>query len=490
MLTFRKATPESVGIPSAAVADFVRDLLDARHCLHTLSVIKDGALIFEGAFSPMTLDEPHRLYSCSKSFVSVAIGLAQSEGLLRLTDRVAQFFPEYDTPDLHPWLKTATLRDMLRMTDCHSENTYHMDKNPPDMDWVDTWFRTPPSHRPGTIFEYNTTCTVMLCVILERVTGQTFVDYLRPRVFEKLGMSPDIQCVRTPCGHAWGGSGVLCSARDFAKFAYLCMHMGELDGVQILPRDYMEEATAYQIDNTLNEDNWEHQQGYGYQLWRSRGGGFSFYGMGSQQGFCYPERDLLVVITGDTQAMPSAREIQLQSVRRHLLRPACAPLPEDPAAYADLIALQNSLTLRTEEGAFDSPLAPSVSDRVYTFPENELGWKTARLALGRTGLLSYENATGAHEIPFGFGKPVQFELSEPSTYTMDIGHPGGRTLRAFASAAWKDPRTLHLTVYVCDVCFGTLQLTLRFDDDALTVAAKKNAEWFLNEYQGYATSLT
>ncbi|MGN1250652.1 MAG: serine hydrolase domain-containing protein, partial [Candidatus Spyradocola sp.] len=132
MLTFRHATPESVGIPSDAVAAFVRDLLDARHCLHTISIIKDGALIFEGAFSPMTLDEPHRMYSCSKSFVSVAIGLAQSEGLLRLTDRVAQFFPEYDTPDLHPWLKSATLRDMLRMTDCHSHNTYNMEKNPPD----------------------------------------------------------------------------------------------------------------------------------------------------------------------------------------------------------------------------------------------------------------------------------------------------------------------------------------------------------------------
>ena len=65
MLTFWKATPESVGIPSGAIADFVRDLMDARHCLHTVSVVKDGALVFEGAFSPMTLDEPHRMYSCS-----------------------------------------------------------------------------------------------------------------------------------------------------------------------------------------------------------------------------------------------------------------------------------------------------------------------------------------------------------------------------------------------------------------------------------------
>lgn len=489
MFHFPRATPESVGIESDAIARYVDALDDLHICLHALLIIRRGAVVFEGQYKPMTSTQKHRLYSCSKSFVSMAVGLMEQEGKLRLSDRVADFFPEYDASKMHPWLRETTLRDLLCMTDCHDDTTYDMYKDQPDMDWVRTYFETPPTHKSGTVFQYNTACTVMLSVVVERVSGQSFVDVLRPRVFEPMGMSTDITCVRTPCGHSWGGSGVLASTWDLAKMAYLCMHEGQADGRQILPRDYVRQATSRQVDNSLHNDDWEHVHGYGYQIWRLQHNGFAFLGMGSQQAFCFPDEDLMVVLTGDTQAMPAATQNEISLLWRTLFPGLSAgPLPENPDAQRRLEALAGTLTLYAEQGGAWSPRIAACDGIEYAFPQNAMGITRARLDFASDGgVLHYENATGSHCIRFGYGVNVEQEFDEPSYYAMDIGHPAGRPFHAYASAAWKDERTLHIRLYIADVCFGTMQLSCVLDGDTLTLAAKKNAEWFFNEYQGFAT---
>ena len=132
--SFAQATPESVGIPSDAILRYADALEDLALSLHSLTVIRRGAVVFDGQYSPMTSGQPHRLYSCSKSFVSLAVGILCGEGRLRLSDRVADFFPEYDKAKMHPFLRETTVEDLLRMTDCHDETTYNMDKAEPDMD--------------------------------------------------------------------------------------------------------------------------------------------------------------------------------------------------------------------------------------------------------------------------------------------------------------------------------------------------------------------
>lgn len=487
--SFAQATPESVGIPSDAILRYTDALEDLALSLHSLTVIRRGAVVFDGQYSPMTSGQPHRLYSCSKSFVSLAVGILCGEGRLRLSDRVADFFPEYDKAKMHPFLRETTVEDLLRMTDCHDETTYNMDKAEPDMDWVRTYFETPPTHRAGTVFQYNTACTVMLSVIVERITGASFLETLRPRVFEPMGMTKDIQCVRTPCGHAWGGSGVLASAQDLAKMAYLCMRGGEIDGRQLLPREYVRRATSRQVDNALFSDDAEHRAGYGYQIWRIRHNGFAFLGMGSQQAFCFPDEDLLVVLTGDTQDVPAAAQNELTLLFSTIF-PALSkdPLPENPEALRRLAARRESLTLYAETGGGYSPYGQRMSGRTFRFPENALGWKWARFDFdGDEGSLSYENATGPHRVAFAYGRNVEQAFDETSYYAMDIGHPAYRPLHAFASAGWKDPHTLLLRLCIADVCFGTLRLCFVFDGQELTVAGRKNAEWFFREYQGFAT---
>ncbi len=81
------------GIPSGAIAAYIRAIEERRLCLHSLLIIRRGALVFEGQWAPMTSTEKHRLYSSSKSFVSMAIGLLVGDGKLQLSDRVVDFFP-------------------------------------------------------------------------------------------------------------------------------------------------------------------------------------------------------------------------------------------------------------------------------------------------------------------------------------------------------------------------------------------------------------
>ena len=114
--SFAQATPESVGIPSDAILRYTDALEDLALSLHSLTVIRRGAVVFDGQYSPMTSGQPHRLYSCSKSFVSLAVGILCGEGRLRLSDRVADFFPEYDKAKMHPFLRETTVEDLLRMT--------------------------------------------------------------------------------------------------------------------------------------------------------------------------------------------------------------------------------------------------------------------------------------------------------------------------------------------------------------------------------------
>ena len=119
---------------------------------------------------------------------------------LESTDLVV-VFPDKVPANPSQNLLDCQVRHLLMMADSHSDTTY---RGPVDRDWIATYFNTPPSHLPGTVFSYNTASTVMLCAIVERVCGKTFLEYLKEKALLETGFSPDASCVQTPCGYAWG----------------------------------------------------------------------------------------------------------------------------------------------------------------------------------------------------------------------------------------------------------------------------------------------
>ena len=481
-------TPEGAGIPSAAVVRFLGRLEAKRLCMHSVLMLRRGELAVEAYWRPYDRRSLHRLYSTSKSVVAVAVGLLVGEGRVRLDDPIAAYFPDKAPPDLHAYVAQATIRDLLMMATPHKYG--HCTYTRSDPDWADTFFRTPPTHLPGKIFSYDTTATVMLSILVRRVTGEEFLDYLRPRLLDPLGISREAWCVETPCGHAWGGSGVLFTARDLAKFARFCLRRGRAGGRQIVPEAYLAAATSRQIDSAVANSDPEHQFGYGFQFWRTRHNGFACRGMGSQLAVCLPDHDFILVTLGDTQANPSGCALIYDALWEEIL-PSLgrqATLPPDPAAQAALAESLAGLTLMTVQGAAESPTAVRVQNRTYVMSENPMGIRKMRFAFAeRAGTLFYENATGEHALGFGFGAQHRQRFPETHYYGPRIGKPYGDGYLCHTSASWALPDSLLIVCYATDAYLGTLKMNFVFDGPTLTVLMDKNAEWFFDKYVGFAS---
>ena len=485
---FPNAAPASVGIPAAAIDRFLNRLTVNRLPMHSVLMLRHGKLVFENYWKPFDENRKHRLYSTSKSFVSAAVGILIGDGKLSLDDPVGKFFPDKVTPETHPWVTGATIRDLLMMATPHLRNdrtTY----SPEDPDWADTYFQTEPTHLPGKIFSYDTTATTMLCIIIARVTGMEFPDFLRERLFIPAGMSEDIYCIETPCGHAWGGSGVMATPRDLAKFAYCCMEGGRINGQQLIPEDYIRAATSKQIDNTLTAETAEHTFGYGYQFWRTRHNGFACRGMGSQLAVCLPDQDFILVTTADTQGIPSACETIYDALWQEIFPYLEKAEPAAEAAEdAALLDKWRGREILPVQGEKSSPKAAEISGKTFVFDTpNQPGLKWARFTFaGDEGTLEYENADGAQRLCFGMGHQTAGRLTQTKYFGRRIGTPKGEGYECTASAGWMTENLLHIVCYSIDDHVGTLGMDFAFEDGCITYMGRNYAEWFFGELWGFA----
>ena len=187
--TFPRSTPEAQGVSSAALLRFVDEAEQNVDALHSVMVVRHGQVVAEGWWKPYAADEPHMLFSLSKSFTSTAVGLAIADGKLKLDDPILQFFPDRRTDrsgrvaegDAHSRSVDDVDRPSRRG---HPRLPVLLERQPGE----EVPAGLPVSHKPGTFFVYNTPATYMLSAIVQKVTGQTVLDYLRPRLFEPLGI--------------------------------------------------------------------------------------------------------------------------------------------------------------------------------------------------------------------------------------------------------------------------------------------------------------
>ena len=493
---FERKTPESAGIPSQAILAYLEELQAENLCLHDVLIFHDEKLIYEGYWKPMNRDSMQRLYSCSKSFVSVAVGVAIGEGLITLDDKVNKFFPDKVPENQHPWQAATTVRDLLRMSTGNSRSVTY---SPADPDWADTWFCETPSHEPGRVFQYDTTATTMLCIILKRATGKEFMEYLRERVFDKIGFDPEGKawCVESTCGHQWGGSGVVCKPYDFARFAMLCMNYGKHNGEQLVPEWYMREATSKQIDiqHYMPHCN---NDGYGYQFWTLPDGGFSFNGMGCQFAVCLPEKKLLLVTHGYEQLSTVAKPLIIRAFLRNIAVNADGKsIKVKKDEVSELSQYTSELKLASPRGEKHNPAALEIGGRRYAFDSNELGIEWLQVDFyDDGGVINYKNSDGKCSLEFSFSSQAEQFFPAPAPHGRRIGVSNDKPYRCFTSAAWSERKcdgaqsdTLSVWSQICDIYKAQLRMTFAFGEDSVTVIMKKDAEWFLDNYSGFATGI-
>ncbi len=480
-----RCTPEEAGVPSAAVEAYLREVTDQKIALHSLMMVRRGKIIFEAYWKPMDENFRHRLYSCSKSFVSCAVGLLIQRGQLSLDDKAVSFFPDKAPADPHPWLAAMTIRDLLRMSTCYDNGASY---KPTDPDWEATFFTDTVSHVPGAVFAYCTTATTMLCMIIKRVTGMEFTQVLRP-VFDEIGISDELYCIETPCGHEWGGSGVMATTREFAKFANLCMHYGAHEGRQLLPREYLMEATSKQIDNSIDHETPDQAMGYGYQFWPTQHGGFAFRGMGCQYAICLPKEDFLLVTTGyEELGSVASGEIFSALWREIYPRLSDSPLPPDNETLQKLEQRAASLELLRPDGETASSVAAKVNGTVYGMAPNRIGMRRLWFEFrDGEGVMRYETERGSHALPFGLGRQVACEFPETHYNGKRIGVSLGRGLKCQVSAAWQRENELMIYCQVIDMHLAQIRIAVSFKDDTVTLRIAKHAEFIMQEYAGFAS---
>jgi CubicO group peptidase (beta-lactamase class C family) len=330
-----RSTPEAQGISSQAISEYLAET-DKIHTMHSFMFVRHGKVIAEGWWSPESPEKPHILNSVSKSFTSTAIGLAIADGKLRLDDPVLKFFPAEAPASPSDNLKAMRVRDLLTMSCGHDIET-RFDRGQPS---VKQFLAHPVPHQPGTHFQYNTPGSYTLSAILTRTTGQTALEYLKPRLFEPLGIEPP-EWIASPEGYSAGGYGLYLRTEDIAKFGQLYLQKGLWNGKQLIPRDWIAQATSKQVSNDESGhskmgDDWK--QGYGFQFWRCTHGAFRGDGAAGQFCLVLPEQDAVIAITADTGDMQGELNVVWAK-----LYPAfqAAPLPENPA---DQIKLKQALS--------------------------------------------------------------------------------------------------------------------------------------------------
>ena len=326
-----RSTPEAQGISSQAILDFVKAADTNVNTMHSFMIVRHGKVISQGWWKPEAADKPHILNSVSKSFNATAVGLAIKDGKLSLNDPVLKFFPNDAPANPSDNLKAMTVRDLLTMSCGHEKEPQAVGGAPS----VKQFLAQPVPYKPGTHFLYNTMGSYTLSAIVTKVTGQTSLDYLKPRLFEPLGIE-NPRWDSSPEGNSFGGYGLWLCTEDIAKFGQLCLQKGKWNGKQLVPKKWIKLASTKQVPNEMEShaqigSDWK--EGYGFQFWRCQHNAYRGDGAGGQFCVVMPDQDVVIAITANHGNM----QAELDAIWDHLL-PAfqAKALPEDAAAQEKL----------------------------------------------------------------------------------------------------------------------------------------------------------
>ena len=467
-----RSNPEEQGIASADLLAFVDAADKEVDAMNSFMLVRHGHVVAEGWWAPYDRDTPHMLYSLSKSFTSTAVGFAVAEGKLNLDDQVIKFFPDEAPVDPPVNLREMRVRDLLRMNTGNQIEAPIRVNDPTKQ--IDTWVKTFLTHsvpfKPGTHFLYNSPATYMLSAIVQKVTGMTVLEYLRPRLFQPLGFK-DPTWVSSPQGITAGAYGLSVRTEEIARFGELYLHKGMWNGKQLIPETWVTQATSMQTSTgSAPFSDWD--QGYGYQFWRSRHN--SFRGDGAFGQFCMviPELDAVVAITSGVRNMQ-----QVMNLVWDKLLPAMKPgrLPENAAARRQLETRLAALKLKFPSGSASSPMASRVSGKWFEFSENDRGIKAVSFDFNSTSpSLIVRTASGETRMTVAGDTWPKGRGQFTDALDRILAVPANPL--AATSGAWTAPDTFTVKIVLYETPFYST-MNFKFDGDRLMIDAEHNVSF-------------
>jgi CubicO group peptidase (beta-lactamase class C family) len=295
---WRTAPPGDLGLDASRLSSMVDHIRRDIPTIDSVMVVRHGYVAVDEYFGSFTADQRHRIFSCTKSVIGTLVGLAIDEGLIPgLDSKILELLPGYEARNVNEWKTSLTLRHLLPM----ASGIDARDDYPDNWLWLDRMLGAPDpvqycldlnvTVQPGTQFKYTDANSHLLSAIVKKATGMPALDYAREKLFGPLGIT-DMEWEADPQGVNWGHDRLYMRQRDMAKLGLLFLRGGEWDGEQVVPEEWVSEATTRKMAADLFP-------GYAYQWWTGDG----FYcamGYAGQFIYVFPGSDMVVVFTGRT----------------------------------------------------------------------------------------------------------------------------------------------------------------------------------------------
>ncbi|MBP1990034.1 serine hydrolase domain-containing protein [Paenibacillus eucommiae] len=363
----QKDFSERHGLSSRHILEFLLQVERSSLEVNSFILLQNGKATAQFYRNPYRKNSPQLLFSLSKSFTSIAVGIARDEGFLDLSDKVISFFPDKVPDHISENLSYMTVHHLLSMNAGHHDNIYgYVEK---ETDWVKAFLSLEIEHKPGTYYRYSTHSTYMLAAILEKVTGQNLTEFLTPRLFEPLGIS-NPSWETCPLGITAGGMGLSIPTEGIAKFGQMLLNKGMYNGQRIVSEAYINLATKEQSDTRRGEDRIDFAQGYGYQFFLCREGCFMGNGGYGQLCFVAPKANIVIAATSNFSSMRQLQTL-LHLIYEHLLGQIGTEIAEDDEGQKLLHTHLSSIAYPFTKPETLSATVFNIDNRHYSLKEND-----------------------------------------------------------------------------------------------------------------------
>lgn len=468
----RAKNPEAAGISSKIIKEML-DEMEREDCeLHSIMILRHGKVAFESWQAPLTENDPHMVYSVSKSFLATAYGFALDEGYLTKETKFLDIFPDYKPKRTDKYLEKLTIAHLVSMTSGKAAGV----KGRSDPDWIRLFLSSKWAFEPGTDWRYINDNFHVAAAAITRVTKMSVTEFLTPRLFEPLGIDVPVW-EKSPQGIEAGGWGLFLKTEDIAKLILCYMNDGKYNGKQVIPEWWTKEATSYQNDNSSSQSKPDCKAGYGYGFWRCAGmeNTYRCEGLYSQYAIAIPDYDACVITTSTNSNLQQTLDIIWKHIKDAFIEEIdtddsvkCGLAPEDAPVVTKRSPLEKEI-----EGKTYSLRKPIFVNKVAHLPVSALPMPVVYYLPnpgGNMTNISFEfNDYGFHfnwtedgdeknTIPVGMnGTPLNGEI-----------HLSGLTYNVISDAHWEDERTLTITIRALSAVAKRI-LTFKFDGDKITM---------------------
>ena len=452
-----RSTPEEQGVPSKALVA----LFDSLHALpltdmHAVVVMRHGKVIGEMYPKPYAPEYRHTMYSCSKTFVGIAVGLAIEDNRLRLDDRVAAIFPELLPDSVSKDLADMTVRHLLTMASGVKPDWNMRSRG---KEWIRT-FLSKPVEAPGTKYAYDSMVSYMLAAVVQKVTGKKLTEYLQDRVFTPMNVT-EWAWEESPEGVNTGGWGVHIQPESLAKFGQLILNEGSWEGKQLVPAEWIREMCKKHRETG--------REVYGYHIWHCGGhdGAVRADGALGQYVISVLDKDMVVVMTEATLGNGRDQRRLIWDVLLPHIQDE--PLPANKKDYQKLLKKQEGYKLAEVKGKASSAFASNWENKTIELGKNTFGWKSLKLNFGKKEVTMTVTETNgkSYELPFGYQQwmTTTFDSYPPYSITPIDRFKGLEgPYYASGSYAWISKEELQLKVHYVN-WVSALEITFRLDEN-------------------------